>query len=336
MKDQLKFSIIIPVRSINAFLKENITHLKHLKYENFEVIILLDEMEAFDFSDVRFKLFAVGKKGPGEKRNIGATKATGHVLAFLDDDAYPTPDWLSQAEKLFDNPSVYALGAPAMTPPDAEFLEQCSGRVLESWLTSGGTIYRHKPLPARLVNDYPTVNLFIRKQAFDAVGGFSMEFWPGEDTKICLDLVKYYGRNFLYDPRPIVYHHRRNLFMPHLKQISRYGMHRGQFARIFPENSRNPSYFVPTAFLLGLICGPIVCVVIPQLWWFYLSVIVLYKMLLLSEGIKEKSFRKAMYVMYGIFLTHVFYGYNFLLGLFKRPKLKLREVDAKTGNYIGG
>ena len=36
----MKFSVIIPVRSINDHLRENIERLKQLKYDDFEVIIL--------------------------------------------------------------------------------------------------------------------------------------------------------------------------------------------------------------------------------------------------------------------------------------------------------
>ena len=41
----MKFSVIIAVRSINDFLKENIINLKKLDYEDFEVLLVLDEQE---------------------------------------------------------------------------------------------------------------------------------------------------------------------------------------------------------------------------------------------------------------------------------------------------
>src|SRR3989339_1250932 len=281
-----KFSIVIPVRKINAFLQENISHLKELKYKNFEVIIITDEEEKYDFQDPRFILVYSGPIGPGEKRNVGASKATGEILAFLDDDAYPEKDWLDRAAGVFENTEIYALGGPAMTPKNAGFLEKMSGRVLESWMASAGTVYRHTPGKSMEIADYPTVNLFVRKKIFDRVGGFPIEFWPGEDTKLCLDLVKSQGRKFTYDPSPIVYHHRRNLFIPHLKQISRYGRHRGQFARIFPETSRLPSYFAPSAFVTGLVLGPFISLALPRLLKFYIFCLLGYLCLLAIEMVK--------------------------------------------------
>lgn len=337
----MKFSIIIPVRSINVFLRENVEKLIELEYGNFEVIIVVDEPESFDFKgDFRFKIISSGKKGPGEKRNLGALQSTGDVLAFLDDDAYPKKDWLTEAEKILRDTEVYALGAPAVTPLNAGFMEKCSGMVFESSLTSAGTVYRHIPMPRRDVNDFPSVNLFVRKEAFVSAGGFTHEFWPGEDTKLCLDLKQKYGRPFLYDPKAIVYHHRRNLFLPHLKQISRYGRHRGQFARILPETSRLPGYFIPSAFLLGLFFGPLVSILVPFLWNFYFAGLVIYAVLVVMEMgkvfAKDKSIKAAVCVGLGIFLTHIVYGFNFIVGFIRKPKLDLRKIDLVTGNYIGG
>jgi len=303
-------------------------------------LILTDEREYYPFDDYRFRLIASGKVGPGKKRNIGASYATGDVLAFLDDDAYPSEDWLDIGAEIFADESVYALGAPAITPTDAKFKEKCSGRILQSALTGGGTTYRHTPMRKALVEDYPSVNLFVRKSVFLSIGGYPAEFWPGEDTKMCLDLVKKYARPFLYDPRPIVYHHRRDIFVPHLKQVSRYGQHRGQFAMIFPETSRLPSYFVPSLFLLGLMFGPVFAFFIPILWNFYTFILLFYLSMVVFEGIRitfyEKNLLMGACSSVGIILTHIVYGYNFLVGLVKRPKFELRKVDLHTGNYLGG
>ncbi len=337
----MKFSIIIPSRTVNDFLKENIRHLKELNYKNFEVILVLDEEDKENIvNDLRFKVIAAGPKGPGEKRNIGAEHASGDILVFLDDDAFPPNDWLNKADKLFNSKEIYALGAPGVTPLNAGFLERCSGQVLKSWLAGAQATCRYTPKDAKWINDYPSVNLFIKKKAFEEVKGFSVDFWPGEDTKLCLDLVKRFGSNFLYDPSPFVYHHRRNLFFPHLKQVSRYGRHRGQFARIYPENSRLISYLIPSLFVSGLVFGFIVSFFNPFVRSVYLSVLFLYIGLLtiefISSSLEEDNYLIGIYTAIGIFLTHVVYGINFIIGFIKRPVLQLRHVDSKTKNYLGG
>jgi len=336
----IKFSIVIIVRKINDYVKEIIFHVKNLNYSNFEVFIITDVKEEFDFGDSRFKLLLADQFSPGGKRNQGARNATGGILAFLDDDSYPEKDWLTNAATIFADASIYALGGPAATPLDAGYSERMSGRVVESAFVSGNTTYRYIPKPKRMVDDYPSVNLFIRKDSFMSVGGFTTEFWPGEDTKLCLDLVKKYGRKFWYDPSVLVYHHRRGLLLPHLKQISRYGQHRGQFAKIFPETSRVPGYFAPSAFVLGIVLGPFFCFLIPPLWNIYYWVIIVYLSVLFFESakvaFKEKNIIAFFEFEVAVFVTHVVYGINFLIGLLRKPKLKLKRFDEQTGNYVEG
>ena len=339
----MKFSVIIPSRTINDHIKENVSHLKKVKYYDFEVIIVLDEMIKVNFGpkEDRFKVLAAGPVSPGEKRNLAAQSATGDVLAFLDDDAFPDVYWLRKAANIFEEmPDLYALGGPAITPDQVSFEEKMTGRVLESYLTGAMTADRHKPGKRKEIDDYPTVNLFVRKDAFDSIGGFDLNFWPGEDTKLCLDLVNKYKKNFLYDPEPLVHHHRRELFKPYLEQISRYGFHRGWFARKFPKNSRKVAFFVPTMFVLGLTVGLPVSLLISKLWWVYLLIVFLYFTMVFAEAqrvsMSDRDFKAFKYVFFGIFLTHWHYGWNFLKGLFSKPKLKLRAVDEATGNYQGG
>lgn len=339
-RQPMKFSIIIPVRKINPYVHESVGYLKKLKYEDFEVIIVADAPEEFDFEDDRFRIISSETPGPGEKRNFGAKEAKGDVLVFMDDDAFPAFDWLGCAKSAFARSGIYAICGPALTPPNVSLYEKISGRVLESWLCSGPTGYRYFPDRKRLVRDYPSVNLFIKREEFFAVGGFPIDFWPGEDTKLCLDLVENFGDGIMYDPNLIVFHHRRELFVNFLKQVSRYGRHRGQFARIFPKTSRMPGYFVPAMFALGLLLGPLVISMMKVLAPVYFGLVGLYLLALLFEAIRVVALEKNLYsgilFIVGAFETHIVYGVNFIIGFLKRPKLVFRHVDEKTGKYVGG
>ena len=336
-----KFSIIIPIRKINDYLMESVEKIKELDYKDFEVWVITDEYENYDFGDARFKILSSGNVGPAKKRNLGAQRSSGEILAFLDDDAFPRKDWLSVAEGIFLKPEVYALAGATLTPQSATFLENLSGKILESPFIGGPTIFRYKPgASRRIIDDSPTVNLFVRKDAFLSVGGFIADYWPGEDTKLCLDLTKKFGVGFPYEPDLIVYHHRRELMLPHLKQISRYGRQRGQFSRVLPDNSPIFPYFIPSMWVVGLFLGPVVCFFVPVLWQVYFFVVRLYLNILLYEFIiksfEQESLLAGYYVSIGMFLTHIVYGYNFIVGFIGRTSLKLRKIDAETGNYIEG
>lgn len=332
-----RVSIIIPVKEINDYLRqETIPAILKQTYKNFEIIILPDKKTKEKSASWRTKTRIIPtwpKTGPADKRDIGAKKAKGEILAFLDDDSYPDKNWLKNAVKIFesDQPPVTSdqiggVCGPSLTPPHNNLRQKASGYVWSSWLGSmGAGTYRCAVSSRREVDDYPTVNFLIRKKDFWAVGGFDSHFWPGEDTKLCLDLTKKLKKKIIYDPKVLIYHHRREVFGPHLKQISRYAIHRGHFAKILPETSLRIGYLIPTFFVLGLIFGFFLSFIHPIFKIIYFSAIGAYLVLLLTTAIqiylKEKDFELVLLVIPSIFITHLVYGILFIKG-FLSPRLK--------------
>ena len=99
-------SIIIPCKDVDNYTKESIAFCKRLDYPNFEIILLPDyTAEAID----GIKVIATGSVSPGVKRNIGVKSSSGEFCAFIDNDAYPRSDWLTNALKHFEDHEVGAL-----------------------------------------------------------------------------------------------------------------------------------------------------------------------------------------------------------------------------------
>jgi GT2 family glycosyltransferase len=322
-------SIIIPVKEINNYIRESIPHILKLDYNDFEIIILTDTSDKEVFPKAR--VITTGPVGPAEKRDIGARHAKGEILAFLDDDAYPRPDWLKNAVRHFKDNNVAAVGGPAVTPPDDTFYQRISGAVFLSRM-SGGNPERYWPVGDICeVDDWPSVNLFVHKEVFERIGGFNSAYWPGEDTKLCLDIVKS-GKKIIYDPNVFVWHHRREGLGRHLRQVGSYGLHRGFFAKKFPETSRRLKYFFPSFFVLFLIIGVIILImnepILNRLFYAGLGIYLLSLIIALYQiqG-KEKNLKIALVSLLYIFLTHIYYGISFLQGfLFTRNlKSKLRK-----------
>lgn len=327
-------SIIIPVKEINDFIREAVPKHRSLDYPNFEVLILPDKSQGEDLgSEVRI-IPTYPKTGPADKRDIGVRKARGEILAFTDDNAYPRSDWLKNAVRFFEDPQVAAVCGPGITPPSDSTFQRAGGWVSASLLGTGPeACYRFFPGKRREVDDYPSMNLIVRRTDFEAAGGFDSHFWPGEDTKLCLDLTKRLGKKIIYDPEIVVYHHRRPLLIPHLRQFGRYGLHRGHFARILPATSRRLGYIIPALFVLGLLGVPVFSFLLStgdnqQLTisrWFlfvYSLVLGLYFILLLTTAAwaysQERDWKVALLVIPGIFLTHVWNGLRFVQGFFSR------------------
>ena len=258
-----------------------------------------------------------GPVSPAHKRDIGLKSAKGEIIAFLDDDAWPEKGWLKNAIRHFENNDVAAVAGPAKTPPDDGSRQKASGEIYSSILVSGKYAYRYVPKEGREVDDYPSCNFIVRKAIIQQVGGFNTDFWPGEDTKLCLDITKRLGKKIIYDPLVLVYHHRRPVFIPHLKQIASYALHRGYFVKKYPETSLRPAYFLPSIFVLGLVLGAPVSLCIPMFKLAYLSGIFIYLFLALIFSFSNGLGLIGL-IFFGIIFTHVTYGVFFLKVLFTK------------------
>ena len=316
MNEQPKVSIIIPVKKINDYIRESILYILNLDYDNFEILILPDVKNKESFQ--KTEIIPTGEIGPAQKRNLALKYAKGEILAFLDDDAYPRKDWLKQGVKHFENPDVAAVGGPAITPESDSFWQKVSGAVFLSRL-SGGNPERYWPVgKTRQIDDWPSVNLLVRKSDFLAVGGFNCEFWPGEDTKLILDFIKKLNKKIIYDPNVLVFHHRRAGLKKHLKQIGNYGIHRGFFAKKYPETSFKLKYFIPAGFFIFVILGWILLFFPYPFKLTYFSIWLLYAFVLMSSVfdiyLKIKVLKISLATIPYIFLTHLYYGWRFIKG----------------------
>jgi glycosyltransferase involved in cell wall biosynthesis len=318
-----KFSIIIPVRSSTDFLKETLHQLKNQTYKNYEVIVVDDKLSK--------------TPEPSKKRNLGAKLSTGEYLAFLDDDSYPDTSWLYNLNKLANKyPHYAAFCGPCLTPPNDNIFRQVSGLVWSSFLGSGGAgVYRNSISPSRFVDDYPTVNLIVKKTDFILINGFQSKFWPGEDTILCLDLISKLHKKIFYHPTIVVFHHRRNVLIPHLKQISRYALHRGLFARIYPETSFRLGYLLPSLFLIYLV------LLLVTHYSFLIFPLYLYLSLLAATFVNflldKHNIFPSFLASLTIPITHLYYGFLFIIGFFSRTlQFKPHKIDKIHHRYVGG
>lgn len=323
-------SVVIACPGRSWMLDECLKAMDQQTYRDFEVIVLPDEdMPGSQLPTLNFKLsiLSTGKVRPAEKRNRGIREAKGEIVAFIDDDAYPEAHWLEYAVKYFGENGIGAVGGPGVTPPDDRYMARLGGRVYDNILVSGNYRYRYKAGGIRRdVDDYPSCNLLVRTSLLREIEGYRTDFWPGEDTLLCKDVVDS-GHRIIYDPWVVVYHHRRALFAPHLRQLGRYAFHRGYFVRRYPSNSAHLSYFVPSLFVLYLMAW-MVLVVLPQpaempVWlflvWQGLIAVPMFSYIVL---VFISTFALNPFTWFltaaGVFATHVVYGIRFMHGLCAR------------------
>ena len=324
MNDSTPFSIIIPFKSWSPDLDECLSHIGNLTRKNYEILLLPDDLLSLPekYSNLPIKILPTGAVNPAIKRDMAAEKASGEFLAFIDDDAYPQSDWLEIAHHYFsEHEDVGAIGGPAITPKNDPYWARVSGAVFLSPV-SGGNPERYVPCPpGHKVDDWPSVNLIVRKEAFLKAGGFDSQYWPGEDTLFCLKLIEQAGCKIVYVPELVVWHHRRPGLPKHLRQIGNYGLHRGFFAKKFPKTSRKFKYFIPSLWVCFLVIGMLLSMASKWAGFLYLAGWAVY---LVALGISWKDIRKheplsvALGAVPYIILTHIWYGARFVMGLTSR------------------
>ena len=309
-----KVSIIIPLYIAENRFFEDLKRFKKLNYPNYEILVVSDKK--VEIKDPKVKLILTGQKrtGPAEKRDIAIKEAKGEICAFIDDDAYPHPDWLKNAIIHFQNPQIAAVGGPGITPEEDGYWEQITGFIYQSYFCGGPTQHRFTKAKKIFVEDYPAYNLLVRKNILKKVGGYGTYFYGGEDTFLCLKIIKM-GWKILYDPEIVVYHHRRPFVVPYLKQIANIGKHRGYFAKKFPETSLRAFYFFPSiasVSFIGLAFASLFSVRAFIAFLFLLSFAIMIGTL---SVIKKTTLLNSLLVSIGIIATHMIYGLSFIKGL---------------------
>jgi GT2 family glycosyltransferase len=313
-------SVIIPLRRLNGYVRESLAQLARQTYRDFDVYVVTDEPEHISQDGLDLHTIASGPVPPNRKRLMAALKSGAAVVALLDDDAYPGPEWLSAAMAHFANDDIVAVGGPGVTPPGDPPSHQVSGAIYASPLVSAGYVYRYLPGTARDVDDFPSCNLLVRREPFVKHVPSCLRYWPGEDTKLCLLLTRDERKRIVYEPAAVVYHHRRPLFWGHFRQVWNYAVHRGFFAKRYPGTSLRPAYFVPSTFVVASALALPAIAFLPHSRGLVALVAAVYAALVGLSAVLARGAGKPSrgLVALGIYLTHVTYGLGFLCGLSRR------------------
>lgn len=332
----ISFSIIITFFEKNHYLEKCLNEISKLETKNinFEVILVSEinfQLKSYSYN-IRF-IHTPNVKSPGQKRNIGVQNSNNTILAFIDDDAFPLPNWLKVAHSYFKgNLEPCCIGGPGILPTN----DLPQSKIINKFFISQ-IFYpfpeRYKSIHSKNLKnfrDWPSVNLFIPRKIFDSVGGFNPKFWPGEDSKLCNEIIKKnYKIIYLYNL--IVMHYRRADFKSHIKQVFRYGFHRMKFYFNKDNNSKSLLFTIPVFFLLYFLFLPLGIVILNKIILIPLAV---YLFLLIIDGFKNFEKKDKIINFFIsiiiIFASHMSYGLGGLKALYnvifeKKYNLKLKR-----------
>jgi glycogen synthase len=108
-------SVVVNTLNRADLLERTLRSFRQLRYRNFEVVVV--NGPSLDNTDEVIARYADWirqgrclEANLSKSRNIGVAMAKGEIVAFIDDDAVPEPDWLDRLVSGYDEPNVAAVG----------------------------------------------------------------------------------------------------------------------------------------------------------------------------------------------------------------------------------
>ncbi len=185
-----------------------------------------------------------GERGAIPADNLGIELARSDIVAFMDDDACASRDWLDRLLRHYLDDSVAASGGRLISTWDSGrpnwFAEELD------WLV-GGT-YKGHPETLRRVRNLILCNMSVRREVFRSTGLFTTAFgrrkdWgTGTECEFFLRLKRRLpDAAVVYDPEAVVYHRvpdrRANLKYLVLRSYNE-GYHKALIRDVFPAPTR--------------------------------------------------------------------------------------------------
>jgi glycosyltransferase involved in cell wall biosynthesis len=233
--------VVIPTHNRPLQLAQCLDGLTRLTYprSHFEVIVV-DDGSSVDLTpviagfraDLNLTLLRQSQGGPGAARNAGATAAQGHILAFLDDDCRPTPDWLLHLTACFGLNAGHCperlpnrlVGGPILNALPQNPFSTASQLMID---------YLYTRFSGTANSSFLSSSSFaLSREGFHAVGGFHPQLSRASEDRDFCDRWQYRGHCINYVPELVVYHAHQLGPLSFLRQHFNYGRGAYQYRRL--------------------------------------------------------------------------------------------------------
>ncbi|MBA2439808.1 MAG: glycosyltransferase, partial [Thermoleophilaceae bacterium] len=230
LSEQPRISVVVCTYNGARTLRETMQGLARLDYPDFDVIVVddgsVDESAAIARAHGA-RVISTENRGLSAARNTGLAAATGEIVAYLDDDAYPDRHWLTYLADAYRIGDYVGVGGPNIAPGDER------GTAAGIGFAPGSPT--HVLISDREAEHIPGCNCSFRTDALAAVGGFDTQFRvAGDDVDLCWRMREAGGR-IGFSPPAMVWHHRRASLRTYWRQQRGYGKAEALLERKWPE-----------------------------------------------------------------------------------------------------
>lgn len=182
-----------------------IDSLRKQTFSPYEIILILDPDLKLEFYASRVPSYVnvaiSNERGLSNARNAGVRRASGDIVAFIDDDAIADIDWLRNLVKNYEYPSVFGVGGfvkpvwenerPMWFPEELDWIVGCS--------------YKGLPEHRFVVRNPIGCNMSFFKDIFDKtgyfnanIGRFRRKLLGSEETEFSVRLLKIFQSRRLF------------------------------------------------------------------------------------------------------------------------------------------
>jgi cellulose synthase/poly-beta-1,6-N-acetylglucosamine synthase-like glycosyltransferase len=169
---------------------------------------------------------------PSERRNAGVLRSVSELVAFVDDDCRPEPDWLRRLVERWQAEPEAAVGGHTFNGLASNLYAEASQLIINSGYRQNGT----QPNAARFLC---SANLLVPRARFVELGGFDETFATAEDRELA-DRWLSRGWPMRYECRAIVHHAHPIGLLGFARRHWRYGRGARRYWRKRAAGGREP------------------------------------------------------------------------------------------------
>lgn len=241
-------SVVMPFFGDEAAARVAASALERLRFRPGDEVVVADNTPGQTFAGIAAAdsitvVAADSERSSYHARNVGAERAGGEWLLFLDADCVPPADLL---DRYFATPIGEWVGLVA---GEIEPAKSQSG-LLAEWAATREILSQRRSLERR-AGTAATANLLVRRQVWAELGGFFEGIRSGGDFDFCWRAAAA-GHGFEHRPDAAVEHHHRESLRGIARQMARYAAGNAWQRRRRPGSAPSPS---PARTLARAIAG---------------------------------------------------------------------------------